>query len=88
MPMLLEAQDGIVRDSARHPWFAEWLFTGFRQHSTSPVTVRVEQFRDVRKVVLLNCLDRLYGHTLLKLLNAQRHLERVGEFSIRREQGA
>jgi hypothetical protein len=32
--------------------------------------------------VLLNCLDTLYGHSLLKLLNAQYHLERRADVDL------
>lgn len=35
--------------------------------------LKVLRRRRARKVVLLNCLDYLYGHALLKLLNAAQH---------------
>jgi len=39
------------------------------------VKIIVEKFRTFSKVVILNCIDSLYGHSLLKLLNAERHLQ-------------
>lgn len=39
------------------------------------VGIRAEVRQEAQEVVLLNCIDWLYGHSLLKLLNAQRHLD-------------
>jgi hypothetical protein len=39
------------------------------------VPVKREIFRVEKDVIILNCLDMMYGHCLLKLLNASRHLE-------------
>lgn len=35
----------------------------------------IESMRPVHRPLLLNCIDRLYGHCVLKLLNAQFHLD-------------
>jgi hypothetical protein len=37
-------------------------------------TIKKRVFRDAKNVVILNTLDFLYGHVLLKLLNAENHL--------------
>ena len=37
--------------------------------------IEVETLKVYEKVIILNCIDYMYGHCLLKLLNAQRHLE-------------
>jgi hypothetical protein len=42
----------------------------------------VEERRPLRRPLLLNCLDLLYGHALLKLLNAQHHLEHDAGFDL------
>ncbi len=39
-----------------------------------PVYLQVEKRRTTRNVIILNCIDFLYGHSLLKLLNATAHL--------------
>jgi hypothetical protein len=41
-----------------------------------------EIFKEFKRVIVLNCLDYLYGHCLLKLLNAQRHLEDFPEYGL------
>jgi hypothetical protein len=41
-----------------------------------------EIFKEFKRVIVLNCLDYLYGHCLLKLLNAQRYLEDFPEYGL------
>jgi len=75
--MLLEKESGVVYDKHSVEWFAAWLRDAFVHRTDTPVTFNVEKRLPItRPVVLLNCLDTLYGHSLLKLLNAQYYLER------------
>ena len=75
-PMLLEKATGEVHDPHGVEWFAGWLRESYANRADAPVQFEVREHRPVtRRVVLLNCLDTLYGHSLLKLLNAQYHLD-------------
>ncbi|MDT5155879.1 MAG: hypothetical protein QOH51_236 [Acidobacteriota bacterium] len=75
-PMLLEKQTGTVHDSFGVEWFAGWLRDSYAGRTDAPVSFDVSERLEVgREVVLLNCLDTLYGHSLLKLLNAQHYLD-------------
>ncbi|MGK7922752.1 MAG: hypothetical protein AB4080_22390 [Trichodesmium sp.] len=57
----------------------DWLGLPFLESLKNPqlekLEISLEVFKKCQKVVILNCLDFLYGHSLLKLLNAQKHLE-------------
>ncbi len=76
-PMLLEKATGTVHDPHGVEWFAEWLRGSYARRTDTPVPFDVRECLPVtRPVVLLNCLDTLYGHSLLKLLNAQSYLDR------------
>jgi len=75
-PMLLERSTGTVHDNHGVRWFARWLGRSYKSRNDSAVEFIVEEFRPPRQAVLLNCLDGIYGHSLLKLLNAQRYLDR------------
>lgn len=57
----------------------EWLGMSFQKSLYEPspkiVELTIEKKRAVLgDVVILNCIDYLYGHSLLKLLNASRHI--------------
>jgi hypothetical protein len=41
-----------------------------------------EVLKKCERVIVLNCIDYLYGHCLLKLLNAQRHLDEHSEYGL------
>lgn len=76
-PMLLEEETGVVYDKHGVKWFADWLRESYANRSDVLIPFEVEEHSPItRPVVVLNCLDTLYGHSLLKLLNAQYYLER------------
>ena len=82
-PMLLEKATGAVHDRHGVEWFAGWLRDSYARRADAPVPFDVEERRAItRPVVLLNCLDTLYGHSLLKLLNAQYYLERRADVDL------
>ena len=56
-------------------WLSHPLFESLLDPSNEHVSVKREVFRGEKNVIILNCLDMMYGHCLLKLLNASRHLE-------------
>jgi hypothetical protein len=82
-PMLLEKATGAVHDAHGVEWFAGWLRDSYARRADEPVPFDVRERRAVtRPVVLLNCLDTLYGHSLLKLLNAQYYLDRRADVDL------
>lgn len=82
-PMLLEKATGAVHDPHGVEWFAGWLRDSYARRADEPVPLDVQERRAVtRPVVLLNCLDTLYGHSLLKLLNAQYYLDRRADVDL------
>lgn len=56
-------------------WLSRPLFESLLDPSNEHVSVKREILRAEKNVIILNCLDMMYGHCLLKLLNASRHLE-------------
>lgn len=81
-PTLLERETGIVHDEQHVEWFANWLVDSYNKRANVPVKFSIESFRPLNQVVLLNCLDGLYGHCLLKLLNAQYYLDHCPGFDL------
>ncbi len=81
--ILLDCQSGEVFDKYNAGWFAEWLSESYKNRTEKPIKFDVRKFSaPKKKIILLNCLDVLYGHSLLKLLNAQHYLDCKKDFSL------
>jgi len=78
---LLDVGTGSVC-SERPNWYATLLRESFSSRSDTVVGFEEEEFRTIRRPLVLNCLDCYYGHSLLKLLNAQRHLDHDLEYDV------
>lgn len=63
-------------------WLGRPVMEALRNPSDEVIKIRKEVFYQAERVILLNCCDYLYGHVLLKLLNAQRHLEDHPEYGL------
>ena len=61
-------------DPAGATWFSSWLRTAWEEPDARPVSLSVDVREQRDRVILLDCLDPIYGHSLLKLLNVQREL--------------
>jgi len=81
-PMLLDRETGKVHDPAGVPWFADLLGRSYAERTSSSVAVDVEELHPLERPILLDCLDGLYGHALLKLLNAQYYLDHEPGFDL------
>lgn len=76
-PILLDKKSGAVYGDDNAAWFSGWLADSYEQRTKESLRFEARKFSEVKdKVVLLNCLDVLYGHSLLKLLNAQHYIDR------------
>jgi len=56
-------------------WLGKPLLNSLQNPRSEKLEITKEIFKPCQRVIILNCIDFLYGHSLLKLLNAQRHLE-------------
>jgi len=81
-PMLLEKAEETVHDPAGAKWFSKYLRSAYARRSDTPVNFHVETFKQVNNPILLNCLDGLYGHSLLKLLGADYYLTHHAELDV------
>lgn len=56
-------------------WFGTPLLKSLQKPERDiKVTFTIEKNHEKKDVIILNCIDFLYGHSLLKLLNAETHL--------------
>lgn len=83
MPYQVDCEKGLVFGSENSKsWLGEPLLKSLREPQDEKAEIIKEVFKDCKRVIILNCIDYLYGHCLLKLLNAERHLERDSNYGI------
>ncbi len=56
-------------------WLGKPLLDSLKNPDSTEIDVRVEKRASSREIVLLNCIDFLYGHALLKLWNLEELLQ-------------
>lgn len=75
--------DGAMHDAkGAEPWVTAPLMKGFTEQSDVEVSIERRVLRACKRVVVLNTLDFLYGHVLLKLWNAQYYLDAHPELGL------
>lgn len=57
-------------------WFTNSLWEGFQNQKTETLKIERKVFKEYSDVIILNIIDYLYGHSLLRLFNAQAYLEK------------
>lgn len=71
----LNKNTGEIHDTEDIKWFKKTLNNSFLSPIDSTILPKVHKFFESERIIILNCLDFLYGHCLLKLLNTQRYLD-------------
>lgn len=74
-PVTLDQNTGEIYDSRDVPWFSSLLKNAYADQIESDTVPTVHTFFASNRIIIINCLDFLYGHSLLKLLNVQRYLD-------------
>lgn len=72
----------IFGDPTAESWLGKPLLKSLKSPQNDSIQISKEIFQDCERVIILNCLDVLYGHCLLKLLNAERHLLENKEYGL------
>ena len=75
-------EEAIFGDEASKTWFGQPLLHSLKNPQHEKIDIAKEVFKQCQQVIILNCIDYLYGHSLLKLLNAQRHLENHPDYGL------
>jgi len=74
-PYRVTADGTLLGDDSARTFFGTPLMESLRNPCADvSIGFKVEIKKSFRNVVVLNCIDFLYGHCLLKLLNAQAHV--------------
>jgi FkbM family methyltransferase len=81
-PASLDLDTGETIATPGSEWFSGPLRGYWERPDADPVELRVNHRRDVSEITVLNCLDVVYGHALLKLLNASREHDARRELAV------
>jgi len=63
-------------------WFGAPLLKSLKNPSNDKISMTIEKIYNTKKVAILNCIDFLYGHSLLKLLNAESLLDKKNRLGL------
>lgn len=78
-PTILNQTTTEIYDPVDMVWFSNPLKEGFLNPAISEIVPTVHKFFEADRIIIINCVDFLYGHSLLKLLNVQRYLDHSPE---------
>ena len=70
-----KAEDRYYHHPKTEPWLVDSLVKAHKGTRNQNVNIEKVVYRNCENVVILNTLDYLYGHVLLKLYNAVYHLD-------------
>ena len=65
----------IYYDQYNIKWFSKPLKDSFLSKSKDKIKIEKKIYFNKKDVIILNCIDYLYGHVLLKLFNAQYYID-------------
>jgi len=63
-------------------WFHKPFFQSFLNKNHKEIVIEKIVYKEFKEVIILNCIDYLYGHVLLKLFNAQLYLHDYPELGL------
>ena len=63
-------------------WYGTPFQKSIKNPDNRPIEFKKKIYKKCDKIVILNCIDYLYGHSLLKLLNAERHLKDSPDYGL------
>src|ERR1700704_5895846 len=79
---IVKSDGRLYSSGATKTWLSEAVLKAHRFAKQDEVAIRKIIFTTHEHVVVLNTLDYLYGHTLLKLYNSIYHLDHHGDLGL------
>lgn len=77
-----KANGQLIAPDSRLDWIQDPLMRGYAKPGIEAVPIERIVYRPCKRVIVLNTLDFLYGHVLLKLYNAAHYLERYPDLGL------
>jgi hypothetical protein len=74
-PTTIELDSKKVFDPVNVKWHSDLLLNSLENKIEHEVNLNIIKFKEIAEIIIINCLDFLYGHALLKLFNLQYYLD-------------
>ncbi len=81
-PTVFGKLNGVLYSGVKVPWYSKPLLTSYQNKCNDDIVIEKRVYQRHSSTIILNCLDFLYGHVLLKLLNAQYYLDNCPEHGL------
>ena len=75
-------KDKLFGEESARTWLGEPLLKTLHYPKDRKINISKEIFRTSESIIILNCIDNLYGHCLLKLLNCETHLKKHSQHGL------
>ncbi len=81
-PIAIGKINKIIYSKNNVEWFSKPLRDSFLSKSKDKIKIEKKIFFNKKDVIVLNCMDFLYGHVLLKLFNAQYYIDNCKQYGL------
>ncbi|MBK6776497.1 MAG: hypothetical protein IPG74_11905 [Flavobacteriales bacterium] len=82
-PIAIGKADGrLFNPFGAESWLYGPLLNAFKNRSDAPVKIERKVLRPTKRIIILDTIDFLYGHVLLKLYNAQHYIDNYPDHGV------
>lgn len=81
-PIALGKINQRVYDKNNIKWFSKPLKDSLLSKNKEKIEIEKKVYFNKKNVIILNCMDYLYGHVLLKLFNAQYYIDNYKQYGL------
>lgn len=81
-PQIINKNKKELYSNCSPEWFSKPLIESFLNKNYEDVVITKKVFLNKKDVIILNCIDYLYGHVILKLFNAQYYIDKFKDFGL------
>lgn len=81
-PEIFDPAENRFRNEPAFPFWRMWAEKFYRERSDVALSIDIKTTRKIKRPLILNCLDPLYGHVLKVLFHATSYMERFPEYDL------
>jgi len=81
-PVVMGKINKKIYNKNNRKWFSHPLRYSFSFKNKDKIKIEKKIYFDKKDIIILNCMDYLYGHVLLKLFNAQYYIDNCNDYGL------